>query len=136
MSSEDQETTDLKAQIEWGRQQLEAWPEKHLEFTTQMPEACLCSTCYLDVVYHESDTPQPDHYVLVLCPRGNGFLTMYRQADKLEHAPGGPREADGKLHPDTKYAIDSSALLQTVTALIESILRKGKAAGNQNGSTS
>ncbi len=108
------EAVDLAAKVEWALKQLDQWPDKAFDFHVQLPGPSLCPECYL--AGHE---PQRDHYILVLCPRATGFLTVYRQKDRLRQRP--PEEADGKLYPDTVYAMDATTLFKTVVALIQKL---------------
>ena len=118
----DQELDDLKERIAWGQKELEEWPDAALDMVLQLPGPCLCATCYLAKKHDDDDSPQDVHYVLVLCPRATGFLQVYRQKDQLRENPA--EEADGRLHPDTKYAIDRSALMETVMTLLLKNLSK------------
>lgn len=130
MSEDEDRARDLKERVEWALKQIEEWPDKEFDIHGLLPGPCLCTECYLD-----GTDPQGDHWVLVLCPRATGFMTVYRQKDKLRNEPVG--ESDGKLHPDTKYAMDATAMAQTVMGLIQNIYKKreqaDKAEGDRNG---
>ncbi|MCH7890849.1 MAG: hypothetical protein IH921_05030 [Gemmatimonadetes bacterium] len=128
--SDDAYARELREQVDWALKELEKWPDKEYAILDQMPGPCLCPECYLD-----GTDPQGDHWVIVLCPRATGFMTVYRQKDKLRNKPVG--EPDGKLHPDTKYAMDATAMPQTIMGLIDNIYKKReqaeKAEGDRNG---
>ena len=128
--TDDEYAKDLRERVDWAIEEIKKWPDREFAILDQLPGPCLCPECYLD-----GTDPQGDHYVFVLCPRATGFLVVYRQKDKLQNQPVG--ESDGKLHPDTKAAMDSTAMAQTVMGLIERIYdareRALKAEGDRNG---